>query len=245
MLFFRTFSIKMEKIRHLGKKKNEFFLFCSRFFVSLSALKLTTMKKVLFWALTALVTVSCGSKSAKVGDSADSVTMTSDTALADGYVPQRSDYTFRTDVRTINDEGEVRWDTIVVYLTDAKGRTRQLYSQAQPLDTMMWDKRSIGLIEEEDWNFDGIPDLQVSMGPTNGSGNVTYDVWLWDDKAHRFVYLETPAEIVDPSVDTAHQTIVSTWRLDDEVEIIRYKWKDGQLVESEREQLTRDELAGD
>ena len=207
--------------------------------------KRRNMKKVLFGAFTALVIVACGSKTAQSESSADSAATTSDSALADGYVPQRSDYTFRTEVRAINDDGDVRWDTIVVYLTDGKGHTQQFYSQAQPLDTTMWDKRSIGQIVEDDWNFDGIPDLQVSMGPMNGSGNVTYDVWLWDDKAHRFVYLETPAEIVDPYVDTAHQTIVSTWRLDDEVEIIRYKWKDGQLVESEREQLTRDELADD
>lgn len=203
------------------------------------------MKKLLFGALIALMIVACGSKTANTGSSEDSVTMTSDTALTDGYVPQRSDYTLRTEVRTINDEGDVRWDTIVVYLTDAKGRTQQLYSQAQPLDTIMWDKHTIGQIVEDDWNFDGIPDLQVSMGPMNGSGNVTYDVWLWDDKAHHFVYLKTPAEIVDPYIDTAHKTIVSTWRLDDEVEIIRYKWKDGELVETEREQMSRDELADD
>jgi hypothetical protein len=33
--------------------------------------------------------------------------------------------------------------------------------------------------------------------------------------------------------------------LDDEVEIIRYKWKDGKLVEAEREKLLSDELADD
>lgn len=176
-----------------------------------------------------------GSKTAKAGSSADS---TADGASDGNYVPKRTDYTFSTDVRTINDDGDVYWDTIVVYLTDAKGHVQQLYSKAQPLDTTVWSKSSIGQIVEDDWNFDGIPDLQVSLGSMNGSGNVTYDVWLWDDNAHSFMYLKTPAEIFDPYVDSENKTIVSTWHLDGEEEIIRYKWQDGKLVEAEREQLS-------
>lgn len=160
-------------------------------------------------------------------------------------VPQRSDYTFRTEVRALNDDGDVYWDTIVIYVTDAQGHTQQLYSKAQPLDTTVWSKDNIGQISEDDWNFDGIPDLQVCLGAMNGMGNFTYDVWLWDNAAHRFVYVKTPAEIFDPYLDADNKTIVSTWRLDDEVEIIRYKWKDGQLVESEREQLSRSDLTDD
>lgn len=185
-----------------------------------------TMKRSFLLLITSLLIVACGSKTTKAED----------------YVPKRSDYTFRTEVRAINDDGEVRWDTIVVYLTDAKGYTQQLYSQAQPLDTTVWSKQTIGQISEDDWNFDGIPDLQVSMGSMNGSGNITYDVWLWDDTAHGFVYLETPAEIFDPYVDSENKMIVSTFKLDDEEEIIRYKWKDGKLVEVEREQLSDEEM---
>ena len=203
------------------------------------------MKKLLFGALTALLIVACGSKTAKAESSVDSLAANSDAAADENYVPQRSDYTFRTEVRAINDDGDVRWDTIVVYLTDAKGHTQQFYSQAQPLDTTVWSKQSIGQIVEDDWNFDGIPDLQVSLGSMNGFGNVTYDVWLWDDKAHKFEYLKTPAEIFDPYIDSDNKTIVSTWRLDDEVEIIRYKWKDGQLVQYDRETLSREELTDD
>ncbi|MBP5219547.1 MAG: hypothetical protein J6034_02435 [Bacteroidaceae bacterium] len=103
-----------------------------------------------------------------------------------GYIPKRSDYTFRTEVRTTTEDGEVRWDTIVIYLTDSKNKTQIFYSQAQPLDTMSWSKENIGTIEEEDWNFDGIPDLQVCRGTANGYGNLTYDVWIWNDKAHKY-----------------------------------------------------------
>ncbi len=98
----------------------------------------------------------------------------------------RSGYTFRSEVLTITEDDEVRWDTIVVYLTDVHGQTTKLYSQALPLDTVSWSKGSIGEITEYDWNFDGIPDLQVCTGPMNGFGNYTYDVWLWDDQKHVF-----------------------------------------------------------
>ena len=161
------------------------------------------------------------------------------------YVPQRSDYSFHSDVHAINDDGDVRWDSIVVYLTDAKGHTQELYIQALPLDTLQWNRNCIGEIVEDDWNFDGIPDLQVCTGPMNGFGNYTYDVWLWNDKTHKFEELKYDCEIYSPSIDSDNKCIVSFWRLDDEVEIIRYKWKDGKLFEFEREQMSASNLADD
>ena len=196
--------------------------------------------------LLALLTIAaCGSNTGKTVNPADSLATDSVIVPDESYVPQRSDYTFRSEVRTINEDDEVRWDTIVVCLTDARGKTDYLYSQALPLDTMQWNKGSIGEITEDDWNFDGIPDLQVCMGPMNGFGNYTYDVWLWDDQTHRFMPLDDVSGIFDPYVDTEKKCIVSTWRLDDEVEIVRYKWKDGKLVESEREEMSYSDLTED
>ena len=61
--------------------------------------------------------------------------------------------------------------------------------------------------------------------------------------------LDDVSGIFDPYVDTDNDTdnkcIVSTWRLDDEVEIVRYKWKDGKLVESDRESMSYSDLAED
>ena len=207
------------------------------------------MKKILYM-LIPMMLVACGGgkKSPQDGGhniSIDSATATQINAEDADYVPQRSDYSFRSDVRTITEDGEVRWDSIIVYLTDAKGQRLELYSQAQPLDTLQWDKGSIGDILEDDWNFDGIPDLQVCTGPMNGFGNYTYDVWLWNEETHRFEELKYDGEIYSPSIDHDNKSIVSVWRLDDDVEIIRYKWKDGKLVESEREQMSANDLAED
>ena len=207
------------------------------------------MKNILLLMVVAMMLAACrGQKSPQDGGHGigiDGATVAQIDAEDTGYVPQRSDYSFRSDVRVVNEDGEVCWDTIVVYMTDAKGHTQELYSQALPLDTLQWNKASIGEILEDDWNFDGIPDLQVCTGPMNGFGNYTYDVWLWNDKVHKFEELKYNGEIYSPSVDSENKCIVSVWRLDDDVEIIRYKWKNGKLVESEREQMSANDLADD
>jgi hypothetical protein len=214
------------------------------------------MKKILLFSLVATMLAACGGQKSPQdgghGIGIDSATVAQIDAEDTDYVPQRSDYSFRSDVRTITEDdgeyqssGEVRWDSIIVYLTDARGHTQELHSQALPLDTLQWSKGSIGEILEDDWNFDGIPDLQVCTGPMNGFGNYTYDVWLWNDKVHKFEELKYDGEIYSPSIDSENKCIVSFWRLDDDVEIIRYKWKDGKLVESEREQMSASDLADD
>ena len=206
------------------------------------------LKSLLFMVVATIVAACGGQKSPQDGGHGigiDSATVAQIDAEDTDYVPQRSDYSFRSEVRVVNEDGEVRWDTIVVYLTDAKGHTQELYSQALPLDTLNWNKGSIGEILEDDWNFDGIPDLQVCTGPMNGFGNYTYDVWLWNDKVHKFEELKYDGEIYSPSIDSENKCIISVWRLDDDVEIIRYKWKDGKLVESEREQMSASDLTDD
>ena len=206
-------------------------------------------KSFLLVTVAILLLAACGGqKSPQAGGHGigiDTTTVAQIGADDTDYVPQRSDYSFRSDVRVVNDDGEVRWDSIIVYLTDAKGHTQELHSQALPLDTLQWNKGSIGEITEEDWNFDGLPDLQVCTGPMNGYGNDTYDVWLWNDEAHKFEALECDGEIYSPTIDTENKCIVSFWRLDDDVEIIRYKWKDGKLVESDREQMSASDLTDD
>ena len=206
------------------------------------------LKSLLFMVVATIVAACGGQKSPQDGGHGigiDSATVAQIDAEDTDYVPQRSDYSFRSEVRVVNEDDEVRWDTIVVYLTDAKGHTQELYSQALPLDTLNWNKGSIGEILEDDWNFDGIPDLQVCTGPMNGFGNYTYDVWLWNDKVHKFEELKYDGEIYSPSIDSENKCIISVWRLDDDVEIIRYKWKDGKLAESEREQMSASDLTDD
>ena len=121
------------------------------------------MNKIVYFLLV-LAVIACGNKTTGKVNAADSAKENDKTVAEadDDYVPQRSDYSFRSEVRTIKDDDEVRWDSIIVYLTDAKGHTLELYSQAMPLDTMNWQKGSIGEIEEEDRNFDDHMQASVS-----------------------------------------------------------------------------------
>lgn len=202
------------------------------------------MKHILFISALLLLLTACGGRMGGNGTGTDSAAV-AQIGSREVYVPQRADFSFRTEVRTINEDNEVRWDTIVVYLTDAKDHTQELYIHAQPLDTVNWSKGSMGEVLQDDWNFDGFADLQVCTGPMNGFGNYTYDVWLWNEKAHRFEYLDYKCDIYSPTVDYENKRIVSVWRLDDDVEIIRYAWKDGKLVEVEREQMSQSELTSE
>lgn len=200
------------------------------------------MKKIAFLVLT-LAIIACGKQT--TGIVANAVVNNSVAETDKDKVPQRSDYTFRTEVRTTNEDGDVLWGPIIVYLTDTKGQTQELHSEALPLDTVNWNKGSIGEILEDDWNFDGIPDLQVCTGPMNGFGNYTYDVWLWNDKTHKFEKLNYDVEIYSPEIDSENKCIISNWRLDDDLEFVTYQWKNGKLVETKREQKSYSEMMKD
>jgi len=243
--FFRIFAPKITEDMKNSIKRELSELACSAERENSRTKCKVKLKQLILCLLVLLTMTACGGKTGKATGSADSLATESVVVSDDGFVPTRSGYTFRSEVRTITEDDEVRWDTIVVYLTDARGQTTKLYSQALPLDTAQWNKGSIGEITEDDWNFDGIPDLQVCTGPMNGFGNNTYDVWLWDDQTHKFMPLDDISGIFDPYVDTDNKCIVSTWRLDDEVEIVRYKWKDGKLVESDREEMSYSDLTED
>jgi len=157
---------------------------------------------------------------------------------ADRYVPQRGDFTFKTRVCVIDDgEGMIRYDTIVTYLTDAHGHTDTLISWAQPYDTGFWEKNAYGQILEEDFNFDGFPDLQIGLGPFNLYGNFTYDVFFWNESQHKFVRNKSfdKAEMFSPEAYELDKIIMSVWRLGNEMEVAKFRWEGDSLVEFYRE----------
>ena len=88
------------------------------------------MKEIVYLLL-ALFAIACANKPEGNVTVADTEKVNDETVAEtdDDYVPQRSEYSFRTEVKTIEEDDEVRWDTIIVYLTDAKGHTQKLYSQ--------------------------------------------------------------------------------------------------------------------
>lgn len=149
-------------------------------------------------------------------------------ATAKKYVPERGDYTFKTRLCTKQWDEYTLADSIITYLTDKTGRIDTLVSWAIPLDIEYWT--GFGEILEEDINFDGIPDLQICLGPFNGFGNFTYDGLVWDQDAHKFVRVENYSEIFDPQLSLQENRIIGLFRLDSDLTISVYEWRDGKLV---------------
>ena len=167
-------------------------------------------------------------------------------AIARQHVPERSDFTFRTQVLQSCDEDDDHWcqaDSILLFITDAMGQTEVRTVWAEPLDTAQW--YGFGEILEKDINFDGYPDLQVCNGPVNMFGNFTYTAFLWDQKTHRFLKEEVEGydQINSPEVYPAEKHIVGIWRLDNDVEISTYEWRNGKLELINSEHVNYNELA--
>ncbi len=163
------------------------------------------------------------------------------------YVPERADYTFRTETEVKCDDDEPDYcvaDSIIIWLTDARQHTTVMKTWAWSLDTAYW--QGIGDILEEDINFDGYPDLMVCNGPVNVFGNHTYSAWLWNQSTHSFVLVPNFDEICAPyfvKTDEGRRRVVGVYRLDNDVEITTYEWLGDKLERISQETCTYDELA--
>ena len=123
-----------------------------------------------------------------------------------------------------------------------RGRTEVRSVWAEPLDTVNW--QGFGNVLEEDINFDGYPDLMVCNGPVNTFGNFTYTAFLWDQSSHSFLKDDVKGfdEIYDPIIRPDEKHIMGVWRLDNDVDISTYEWRDGELVQINFEHLNYNEL---
>ncbi|MBR5727281.1 MAG: hypothetical protein IKX39_01425 [Muribaculaceae bacterium] len=145
------------------------------------------------------------------------------------YVPQRGDYTFKTQVFTTTDEeGSTIADSILTTVTDKMGKSFTLVSYTEPLDPDFW--QGFGGIREDDINFDGTPDLMICLGPTNSFGGFTYDGYIWDTATHKFVRVEHFDEILDPQFFPEKNQILGTFRIDSHYWFSLYEWQNGKLV---------------
>lgn len=149
-------------------------------------------------------------------------------ATAKKYVPERGDYTFKTQVFTTDDEGSTIADSIVTTVTDKMGKSFTLVSYTEPLDPDYW--HGFGDIREDDINFDGTPDLMICLGPTNSFGGFTYDGYIWDTATHKFVRVEHFDEILDPQFFPEKNQILGTFRIDSHYWFSLYEWQNGKLV---------------
>ena len=156
------------------------------------------------------------------------------------YVPERDDYTFTTRVcATSDDDGQCFIaDSVVTTVTDKMGHSFTLVSTTQPLDTIYW--KGFGEIREDDINFDGMSDLMICLGPTNGYGCFTYDGYVWDNAEHKFKRVEEFDKIMDPVFQPENNQIIGTFRIGNHYWTSRYEWQNGELVLIEEDDFELD-----
>ena len=140
--------------------------------------------------------------------------------------PIRQQLTWLPYTAYTNDEGEIEWLTLAYEMPNG--------DEHNFLCELPWpvaeDQFVGGDIEEEDINFDGIPDLQISLGFTNSTGhNAMYTWYVWDTKSHSFIEVEEPL-IISPMIDRKHKSITTRMINDKTATYEQYKWKKGKMV---------------
>lgn len=94
------------------------------------------------------------------------------------------------------------------------------------------DQFTGGDIKEPDINFDGIPDLMISLGSVNGIGDFIYEGYVWDSQTRRFRLIKHFRDIINPEIEPEKNRIMSYDRHDDVIEISEWCWKVGVLMKT-------------
>lgn len=102
-----------------------------------------------------------------------------------------------------------------------------------------------GEIEEEDINFDGVPDLLVCLGnfAVGYEPDYLYSAFVWNASEGKFEEVEQIAGAFNLRVDKENKAIISEYKtaVGDHV-TDTYKWKDGKIVLESSESFNPDEL---
>ncbi|MBO6026209.1 MAG: hypothetical protein J6P73_03100 [Bacteroidales bacterium] len=96
---------------------------------------------------------------------------------------------------------------------------------------------ALGNIEEEDINFDGIPDVQICLGPRNHWGNFLYEGFVWNKEKGCFNWVENYHEIFSPEIHHDSLYILGAdyffFEGVSSTDFTKYEWIDGKLTETD------------
>ncbi len=153
-------------------------------------------------------------------------------AEGDKNDPIRNQLTWMAPAAPSNDEGDIE-NIYIDYITPDGQEHHIICELPWPTNASVF---AGGDIEEEDINFDGIPDMQVTVGYFDGTGhNPMYMYYVWDMETHLFKELPDPLFIA-PALDPESRSITS--RLTQEnpdnrqsytIHCQQYVWKGDQL----------------
>ena len=185
------------------------------------------MKRLVYFLASALLVLSsCGDNPGKQADK-----------QADAYknIPQREGIQWgEIHYGPVDEYGET--DEAALVYTTADGTVDSLsFTLSFPMEPEFFPEIGGGRIEEEDINFDGIPDVQICLGVWDGYGNVSFDGYVWDKEKGAFIYVPNYSSIFNPWM--ADQCIISNYReWMDGVQYRtyeKYEWVDGELVKTD------------
>ena len=192
------------------------------------------MKKYFLMAI-ALLAMACNnnqpSTSNEDADTQDSIA-TKAAPSAEETPSARASYTFQTSFQK-DEEGQVN----AVVLTCQSGEKTQRF-----VCELLWSKDEDLMggmeVEEQDFNFDGFPDVLVCLGdfgvnPSNFP-MLSYAGFVWNNETQSFDRVAELEDIVNVEIDADNKTIVSNYSTvvgDTYHEV--YAWKNGKLDQIE------------
>lgn len=141
--------------------------------------------------------------------------------------PVRKKITWQPTAAPSNEEGEIE----KIYLTYNTPDGKEHHLTCEMPWPVSADVFVGGDKEEEDINFDGIPDLQVFLCYMDATGhNAIYDGFVWDTATHTFQRVEEYSGIISPGVNRDEKCIVGrNISFEETADTQIYEWRDGEL----------------
>ena len=124
----------------------------------------------------------------------------------------------------------------VIHYTTSDGTVDSLpFFLAYPMDQETFEFSGGGRVEEDDINFDGIPDVQIGKGAFDGYGNYQFEGYVWNKEKGVFVNIPDFGYIFNPVL--SEKAIIGVYR--EWMEGIeyqnaeKYEWVNGELVKTD------------
>lgn len=142
---------------------------------------------------------------------------------------ERKDFTFKVAKET-DEGGKV---CIVNLSTYVSGQLVNKYSFEVPSPLPADLSDGIGHTSEDDINFDGYPDIDVSLGyrGAGSANNMQHEALLWDQQQHGFVVAKGYNEIGEPQLDPTNKVIFTVMSSYTDATMTYYRWDGDTLVE--------------
>lgn len=184
------------------------------------------MKRILLMALAGL-TIACGNNISANNSSADSTTDT--TATTGGEPSLREVTSFSTSYHT-DQNGQV--DALILTAQVDVDKQQFTFNFNWPKDKELLGE--CGHIEEPDLNFDGNPDLLVTLGDFGVNPGlfptVFYGVLVWNESTGKFEQVKELEDKANLTIDSERKLIISEYAtvVGDEYHQ-EYAWENGKL----------------